>query len=231
VAEEGEARDTPAFSEVERVSKLKLDANAFPSGAELAKPEQLGRLEVSRLACDTDGDGDADRLVAFGGRGVSVWRVGQDGKGASLVWDSGSAVESTVAQRMPSAANASNDQSPSRDARSKSRGPEPKGLALTQLGGRRLLMAGLERPGGVVVWDVTNPSSPTLLDYVNRRDATIDDIAKAGDLGHEGVLAIPASISPDGTPLLVVCNEVSGTTTIWRIVAGPAPDSNARRGL
>jgi hypothetical protein len=104
-------------------------------------------------------------------------------------------------------------------------------------------MAGLERPGGVVVWDVTNPSSPTLLDYVNRRDATIDlskdddhdkhpdDIAKAGDLGPEGVLAIPASISPDGTPLLVVCNEVSGTTTIWRIVAGPAPDSNARRGL
>lgn len=252
LAEEGEPRDTPDFSEVEKVAKIQLDPIAFPlreshedgwSRTDLVKLDLLGRLEVSKPACDTDGDGDADRLVAFGGRGVSVWRVGEGDKGASLVWDSGSAVERTVAERMPKAFNASNDESPSRDSRSKSRGPEPEGLAIAEVSGRRLLFAGIERAGGVLVWDVTNPSAPTLLDYANRRDPSVDldkddnhdqvpdDLAKAGDLGPEGLLVIPADKSPDGTPLLVVCNEVSGTTTIWRIVAGAAATTDPRKGF
>lgn len=250
IAEEGEARETAGFHETEHVARMPLDPKGFPLRAsheegwcrtDLVKPELLGQLEVSRLASDTDSDGDADRLVAFGGRGISVWRW-RDG-GAELVWDSGSLLERTVAERMPKAFNANNSESPSRDSRSRSKGPEPEGIATALVNGRRLLAVGLERTGGVALFDATNPSAPVLLDFVNRRDPSVDldqdddrdgipdRLADAGDLGPEGLLVIPADQSPDGTPLLVVCNEVSGTTTLWRIERGPAPTTNPRRGL
>ena len=41
--------------------------------------------------------------------------------------------------------------------------------------------------------------------------------AAAGDLGPEGILFIPADKAPGDTPLLVVCNEISGTTSVFSI--------------
>lgn len=41
--------------------------------------------------------------------------------------------------------------------------------------------------------------------------------AEAGDLGPEGVLFIPRFKSPIGAALLVVTQEVSDTTTIYRV--------------
>jgi hypothetical protein len=39
----------------------------------------------------------------------------------------------------------------------------------------------------------------------------------AGDLGPEGVFVIPSSDNPTHQSLLVVSNEISGTTTVFEI--------------
>ena len=39
-----------------------------------------------------------------------------------------------------------------------------------------------------------------------------------GDLGPEGIHFVPAPRSPNREPLLIVGNEVSGTTAIYRVV-------------
>ena len=226
---EGEARETKAFDEVVRVQDLPLDPAAFPAQAgdpragrdSIAEPGNLGRLQVSRPASDRDGDGKAERLVAFGGRGITVWKV-VDGRPA-MAWDSGDFVERTVAGRMPEAHNGDGKKRGSKDARSTSKGPEVEGLALGMVGDRRLLFAGLERAGGIMAWDVTEPTAPAFLDYVNAWDPTAPP-ASAGDIAPEGLLFVPAGSSPSGRPLVVACNELSGTTTIWEVRDGPPPD-------
>ena len=77
------------------------------------------------------------------------------------------------------------------------------------MGGRTYAFVGLERIGGVMVYDVTDPHEPAFVDYVNP--------APAVDQAPEGVVFIPAADSPTGDALLVVTNEVSGTTAIYRV--------------
>ena len=55
--------------------------------------------------------------------------------------------------------------------------------------------------------------------YANNRDFSVADVTTpaAGDLGPEGIQFIAAGDSPNGQPLIIVGNEVSGTTTIFAI--------------
>ena len=70
----------------------------------------------------------------------------------------------------------------------------------------------------MIAYDVTDPSAPTFSGYVNHRDFAATDIALAGDLGPEGVVVIPADQSPTSEPLLMLSNEISVTTSLFRIV-------------
>lgn len=228
VTEEGEWREGPSFDERVKVADLALApelaarcAAVAGTGTDTKDATALGGLTVSRPASDRDGDGVAERLVAFGGRGISIWEL--RGDDIAFAWDSGDQVERTVALEAPMVAKAS-------DARSTARGPEPEGLAIGEVAGRTLLFCGLERSGGIMTWDVTDPRAPEPLGSVHRRDPAADpkkDLAAAGDLGPEGLLFIPAGASPNGRPMLVVCNEVSGTTTMWEVMvptrAAPQP--------
>ena len=68
-------------------------------------------------------------------------------------------------------------------------------------------IVGLERSGGIMSFDVTDPTAPELLEW-----------AQTGDISPEGMQFIKQEDSPTGTPLLVVSYEVSGTTAIFEIV-------------
>lgn len=211
-ANEGDARDYDGFSEEARVEDLVLDATAFPNAAELQAAGALGRLNVTTAQGDTDGDGDFDHLYSFGARSFTIWKA--DG---TRVYDSGDLIERMVLARHPEFFNADNTNN-DLDDRSDNKGPEPEGVAVARIDGRTLAFIGLERIGGVMVVDVSVPSVPKLLTYFNPRDFTAaPDSAAAGDLGPEGLIVIDAADSPNGRPLLVVANEVSGSTSIIEI--------------
>ncbi len=98
------------------------------------------------------------------------------------------------------------------------------GVAIGEIRGRTYAFIGLERIGGVIVFDITRPSKAAFVTYLNNRDFAVsvaDDGAQtlpaAGDLGPEGLTFIPAKSSPNREPMLAVANEVSGTTTLFGI--------------
>ncbi|CAN5121270.1 hypothetical protein BH20ACT5_BH20ACT5_20430 [soil metagenome] len=69
-----------------------------------------------------------------------------------------------------------------------------------------------------MVYDISSPEQPRFVEYVNNRDFDGDAAAgTAGDLGPEGLTFIPAADDPIRLPLLVVANEVTGTTTIFKV--------------
>jgi hypothetical protein len=167
-----------------------------------------------------------DNLYSYGARSFSIWNAN-----GTLVWDSGAAIEKFLespdcrlgrTRSIPCATyfNSGHDEGSARDSRSDAKGPEPEGLALGKIGNKTFAFIGLERMGGVLVYDITNPLAPTRVDYLNTRDEWLTDppdLATAGDLGPEGLVFIAAKDSPNGKPLLVVGNEVSGTTAVLQL--------------
>lgn len=212
MANEGDTRDYPGFTEEARVSSLTLDPGIFPDAAVLQENPNLGRLTVSTVNADVDGDGDIDVLFPAGGRSFSIRTVTGE-----LVFDSGDQFEQLTAALYPTGFNASNSNN-NRDDRSDNKGPEPEGVVLGKVAGRMLAFIGFERIGGVALYDISNPFEPKLVDYANTRTfADPFDFETAGDLGPEGLCFISAEESPIGKPLLAVANEVSGSVTLFQI--------------
>ncbi|WP_411689668.1 choice-of-anchor I family protein [Acinetobacter pseudolwoffii] len=191
----------------------------------------LGRLNISWTeGYQKNADGTAklnergnlvyDHLYSFGTRSVSIWVENAQQTGVELVWDSGDQFEQYIAQHHPEIFNFNHEEA-GLDNRSDNKGPEPEGVTLGQIGEKTFAFIGLERVGGIIVYDVTTPASPSFVQYINSRDfkATTEQIelGQAGDLGPEGLVFIPAKDSPNQKPLLVVGHEVSGSTTIYQV--------------
>lgn len=212
IVEEGD-EETEIFVEEARVEDLTLDPVVFPNAEDLQTDDALGRMIVTTTTGDLDDDGDFDALYSFGARSFSIFS-----DSGELVFDSGAALEQITAAAFPEDFNATNDENNSFDSRSDAKGPEPEGVTVGTLGEQSYAFVGLERIGGVVVYDVTDPTAPSFTTYVNNRDFAGDvETGTAGDLGPEGLLFIPASDSPGELPLLVVANEISGSTSIYEI--------------
>lgn len=211
-ANEGDVREYAAYVESARVATLALDPTVFPNAAALKANSALGRLNVTKSRGDLDGDGDYDALYSFGARSMTVWRP--DG---SVVWDSGDLFEQVTAAVYPTRFNASNTNN-TRDNRSDDKGPEPEAITIGTIAGRTYAFVGLERVGGLFAFDVSDPAAPSYELYVNSRDFNFaTNTPAAGDLGPEGVIFIPAAISPNGRNLVVAANEISGTLSVWAV--------------
>ena len=216
-ANEGDARDYDCFSEEVRVEDLDLDPTVFENAEDLQESEKLGRLKTTTATGDSDGDGLHETIFNYGARSFSIWSA--DG---NLIYDSGSDFEQLSAELLPDDFNSNNDQNDTFDNRSDDKGPEPECVTIGKVGDRLYAFVGLERVGGIMVYDVSNPYEPYYVQYVNNRDFTGDaEAGTAGDLGPEGILFINAEDSPTGFPLLVTGNEVSGTTTVFSIMEIP----------
>ncbi len=230
-ANEGDAREYTGCNEVRTVSTLNLDDTLFPNEAALKTVQQLGDLQVSvvtgtALAADPDNDNDIDTLYAFGARSFSIW----DGANGTLVFDSGDHLERTLAEiygRARFNISHSGNNGNRAEQRSFSKGPEPEAITVASLFGRTYAFLGLERQGGVMVYDVTNPAAPEFVSHFNNRTFPTGNVISAAnyrlsnDLGPEDILIISAADSPLGVPLLVIANEISGSITVFAIYPRP----------
>jgi len=215
-ANEGDSREWGTFLDLTNVgsASVVLDPIVFRSAAWLKNNQRLGRLQVRKDLGDLDGDGDWDRIVPLGGRSITIWN-----SAIERVWDSGDFFEQYTAQQFPANFNASNTNN-TRDSRSRSKGPEPEGVAVGAINGRQYAFAICERVGGIFAYRIDDPAAPVFQGYISSRNfAFAPGVAGSGDLGPEGIIFVPSAESPNGKALLLVAHEISGTLAIYQVDA------------
>lgn len=225
-ANEGDARDYKGYSEDIRVKdivdSIALDASNYKGYTQaqldkmvadgLFKDDKLGRLKITSQLGKND-KGKYTSLHSYGARSFSIW----DTSDMSLVYDSGDHIERTIAQAMPDYFN-TNSEEAAKDSRSDDKGPEPEDVKFGTVGDQNYAFVGLERAGGIMAYNITNPVRPVFTTYFNSRD-----FSKEGkDSGPEGLRFIPAMDSPTGKALLLVAYEISGTVAVFELTSAPA---------
>lgn len=214
-ANEGDARDDwPGYVEGRRIGNAayQLDPAVFPNASFLKQNANLGRLTATIASGDVDGDGLYEEIHVLGARSFSIRNAAGE-----LLYDSGDDLERITAERLPANFNASNSNN-SFDNRSDDKGPEPEAVEVALINGRHYAFIGLERIGGIMVYDVSDPANALFVDYVNNRDFSASPLSAAGlDSGVECLRFVRADQSPNGEMLLISANEVSGTVTIFQV--------------
>ncbi len=208
-ANEGDSREYAGYSEIKRVSNATylLDPVVFPNAAELKNNSLLGRLNITTANGDIDNDGDFDEIYAYGARSFSVWNVSGP---FTQVYDSKNDLELITENHPVYSAmfNASNGAGVTVKDRSDDKGPEPEGIAVAKINNTPYAFLALERIGGVMVYDITNPAAPQYVTYQNNRGPY---------LGAEGIICIPASQSADLNNYVILANEISSTLSIYKV--------------
>lgn len=188
------------------------DGQTSPLGKITAENSGLTGKVVFFDSSDYDGL-DSGLDYVFGGRSFTVFRA--DKSGLTEIYDSGSDFEAKTAEYIPENFNCSNDDK-SLDDRSGKKGPESESITVGTVGERTYAFIGLERVGGVMVYDITDPAETVYVNYINSRDFS-EDIA--GDDSPEGLCFIPAADSADGNAYLLAACEVSGTVAAYELTA------------
>ena len=161
---------------------------------------------------------DQSKAYVFGGRSFSLYEVTD--AGLKLVYDSGSDFEEITAKQLPKYFNCSNDKI-KLDNRSGKKGPEPESVVTGAVNGKTYAFVALERIGGVMVYDISDPANTAFVNYINSRDFSK---AVANDVSPEGLCFVSAADSKTGSPLLLAACEVSGTMAAYELT--PVSGSN-----
>lgn len=209
-ANEGDEKDLSGFSERTTVgaNDYILDPTIFPQSAILKASYNLGRFRVTNATGNTDGDTDFEEIAALGARSFSIFNA--DTK--QIVYDSGDRFERYIAANHPLIFNADNESNGTKN-RSRAKGPEPEGVALGTIGTQTYAFITLERTGGVMVYNVTDPNNPTFTDYKHSRSTS----AYGGDNGPEGIIYIAPENTTTGKGYVIIANEISGTLSMYEI--------------
>ena len=230
-ANEGDAREwgdedqgTFYLSEDER--DFGEEGVTSPTGAITAENSGLEGKVVFFKTEDFDGL-DPEKDYVFGGRSFTVFQATENG--LEEVFTSGDDFEALTAQYVPEYFNASNDNAVL-DDRSGKKGPEAESVTVGTVDGKTYAFVALERTGGVMAYDVTDPEAITFVNYVNTRDfgttvegsqeyedGELDKWVTGGDVAPEGLLFLDAASSPNGEPMLLAACEVSGTVAVYQL--------------
>ena len=152
---------------------------------------------------------DGEKAYVFGGRSFSIYEATDNG--LVLVYDSGSDFEKITADTLANYFNTSNDKT-SADNRSGKKGPEPESVVTGVIGDKTFAFVALERIGGIMVYDITDPANAKFANYINSRE--FDEVIK-GDVSPEGLCFVSASDSKTGKATLLAACEVSGTLAVY----------------
>ena len=198
-----------AYIDESRVEDLTLAANFDYLNND---DNDIGRLKVTTVKGDNNNDGQYESLYAYGARSFTIW----DSNGL-VVFDSGDDIGRITASVHGEAFNNNEDENKG-DTRSDDKGAEPEALTIGTIGERTFAFIGLERMGGIMIYDITNPYDVQFEDYFYNR-GLIAGAEITGDLAPEGMTFIPREQSATGEPLLIIGNEISGSIAVWEISA------------
>jgi len=199
--DEARVKDLEDFGPV----SAELDAYITANGGN----DGLGRLLVTN-ALGQNESGEYQSLYAYGGRSFTIW----DRNGLA-VFDSGDDIGRITASIHGAAFNNNEDENEG-DTRSDAKGAEPEALAIGKIGTQTYAFIGLERMGGIMAYNVTNPHNVKFVEYFYNR-GLVEGADITGDLAPEGMKFISAENSPTNEALLVVGNEISGSVAVWEI--------------
>lgn len=209
-ANEGDEKEYSGFEERTTVGagSYELDATIFPNAAMLKQSNNLGRFRVTNLNGNLDSDAQFEEINCVGTRSFSIFNTTTQ----QIVFDSGDDFERYTAANFPTIFNADHESNTPK-VRSRAKGPEPEGVTVATIADQTFAFISLERVGGVMVYNVTDPTNPIFVDYKNTRSTS----AYAGDHGAEGIIYIDPTDSPTDNGYILVSNEISGTLTIFEV--------------
>lgn len=201
-ANEGDSRAWPAGieSDANEIKSKTSPVNGIKTGG---KVTWFDVSQYDGLEQNTD--------YVFGGRSFTIFKVTE--RGLSEVYDSGSDFEHITNNVLKNYFNCSNDTIEA-DDRSGKKGPEPENVTVGASDGHFYAFIGLERIGGIMMYDITDPSNAVFKNYINSRDFSADI---QDDVSPEGIIFVAADKNNAGVPLVVASNEVSGTVSVMAL--------------